>query len=663
MTPDAWHYLSASMVATPNTALTTDNCNGNYNGNIIVYNEAYNSDIDGDGDTDWMDGWQWPYYYDHNAHNLDVAKGYGYYSFNVCDRTVVFKGANTSFNTGDITVTVTNQDDTYMGVDDGYTSTTMPHRGWNFLGNPYPCGLNADEFLNQNSSVIDGTVYFWDEPGNTGFDVEGGDYASYNPTLGASVGGGSGSVLPDKYISIGQAFYVHKTSSSPVSGTVTFNNSMKDAENSYFFGPQQHKQVQRIKLAMTNNQGLYNEIIIGLLDDATDGFDPKYDAYKLEGNPNISFYSIADSIRLIMQAVATIPKTERKDIALGFKTANAGEFVITKKIAENLPDDMYVTLEDTYTSKTVNILKQDYSFYVDEARRYDDRFILHIYYDTKPQVANKIEKITAIEDLANTFVIPKNAFYDPDENDDLTLTLQLNGEDLPSWMRFDAENNTLTIVPKNENVGNYKFRVIATDNAGLSAEQTVPLTVTNVNDAPYVVDSIADYIVDAGIQLTINVAGTFKDVDAGDNLHYYAMMVDNNHLPAWINFDENKMIFTITPTSNDVGNYAIRLVAEDKAGATANCDFTLTVKSSTTNSTVGNSEVKIFPSPSKGKFSIDAPFEEYKYVVISENGQVLLSKTSYSKIVNINLKGIAEGVYTFQIYHKDKIIEKRLIIK
>ncbi len=663
MTSDAWHYLSASMEETPNTALTTDNCNGNYNGNIIVYNEAYNSDMDGDGDTDWMDGWEWPYYYDHNVYNLDVGKGYGYYSFDVCDRTVVFKGTKTSFNTGDITVTVTNQDDTYMGVDDGYSSTTMPHRGWNFLGNPYPCGLNADDFLNENSSVIDGTVYFWDEPGDSGFDVEGGDYASYNPTLGASLGSGSGSVLPDKYISIGQAFYVHKTSSSPVSGTVTFKNSMKETENSYFFSPQPQNEVQRIKLAMTDNQGLYNEIIIGLLDDATDGFDPKYDAYKLEGNPNIAFYSIADSIRLVMQAVPTIQKPERKDIALGFKTGDEGEFVITKKIAEYLPDDMYVTLEDTYTSQTVNILKQDYSFYVDEAGRYDDRFILHIYYDTKPEVANQIENMTATEDLVNTFVIPENAFYDADENDDLTLTLQLDGQDLPTWMRFNSENNTLTAVPKNENVGTYKLKVIATDNAGLSADQIVNLTVENVNDDPFVVDSIADYVIDAGLQLTIDVAGTFEDVDAGDNLHYYAMMADDSNLPTWINFDENKMIFTITPAESDAGVYTIRLVAEDNAGSTANCDFTITVKSSTANSSIANNDVRIYPSPSDGKFSICAPFDSYKYAVVSENGKVILSKKSHSKTVNVDLKGISAGVYTVQIYHENKVVEKRLVIK
>jgi len=63
-------------------------------------------------------------------------------------------------------------------------------------------------------------------------------------------------------------------------------------------------------------------------------------------------------------------------------------------------------------------------------------------------------------------------------------------------------------------------------------------TLTNLNDAPVVVDAISDVSTseDAAFSLMVPV-GTFNDVDAGDSLTYSATLADGTPLPSWLKFD------------------------------------------------------------------------------------------------------------------------------
>ena len=63
-------------------------------------------------------------------------------------------------------------------------------------------------------------------------------------------------------------------------------------------------------------------------------------------------------------------------------------------------------------------------------------------------------------------------------------------------------------------------------------------TLTNLNDAPVVVDAISDVSTseDAPFSLMVPV-GTFNDVDAGDSLTYSATLADGTPLPSWLKFD------------------------------------------------------------------------------------------------------------------------------
>ena len=101
------------------------------------------------------------------------------------------------------------------------------------LGNPYPSELDANDFITANTDAIDGTLYFY-ESGDDTSHVRGlytGGYATYNGTTGVPFSGGK---TPDRYISVGQGFFVFRdvanlggTGTVGTDADIVFNNDQR----------------------------------------------------------------------------------------------------------------------------------------------------------------------------------------------------------------------------------------------------------------------------------------------------------------------------------------------------------------------------------------------------------------------------------------------------
>ncbi len=464
---DAWHYVSTPLTGVTNKVLTENVCGANYNGNVLDYNEAYVG-------SNWLDGWEWSFASPNNDPLL-TTNGYAY--FNVagqCTNMIEFTGASVTLNSGDYTYSVTNQDENWK------PTGTNPHRGWNLVGNPYPSGLNADDFMSTNIGVIDGTVYFWDEVGSTGFDSEGADYAAYNTSGGGVTGTGSGAVVPDQYISCGQAFYVHRTHTDIAGSNVSFTNAMREAENSFFFKKKEkvNPEVPKIKMSVLNSQNMYNEIVVMLVDDATEEVNPKYDGYKPEGNPNLSFYSIKNGSGFIFQGILPVTTNQIKSVPLGINAGIAGKYTFAANLIEYIPDSIGVYLEDTYLNEIVNLRKQkSYSVTINETGRYNDRFVLHFNINHVPYLVTEIPDKTINCEEFSSFNILANSFADEDD-DNLTYSVSLvSGAKLPNWLNFNTTSLTFSGTPSNSDASVYRIRVQAEDNYGAIAYDDFNLTV------------------------------------------------------------------------------------------------------------------------------------------------------------------------------------------
>ncbi len=108
---------------------------------------------------------------------------------------------------------------TFSGIpNDGDYSFTLDQNKFNLIGNPYPSALDAEAFINDNSSEFNGVIYIYNGLSDNSH-VRGNYTGTYNTIVsGVTVGGG-------RYLPIGQAFFV--TKETPGSGTLVFKNSQR----------------------------------------------------------------------------------------------------------------------------------------------------------------------------------------------------------------------------------------------------------------------------------------------------------------------------------------------------------------------------------------------------------------------------------------------------
>jgi hypothetical protein len=270
------------------------------------------------------------------------------------------------------------------------------------LGNPYPSALDADKFLLANSSVLDGTLYFWTHTTNIGIGVSNpgsgvyayssDDYATYNLTGGVGTAGNFiGTVeqtinRPTGKIAAGQAFFMSSQVSVPINSNIVFNNNMRldvnDAimDNSQFFKVNNSTkktntiEKHRVWLNLTNKQGAFKQMLVGYLTGATNGYDSFFDGPSYNGNEFIDFYSISDSEFLAIQGRA-LPFDENDSVPLGYSSAIEGDFSISIDEVDGLLVAQSIYLEDKLNNTIHNLTKEAYTFETSKGT-FDDRFVL-----------------------------------------------------------------------------------------------------------------------------------------------------------------------------------------------------------------------------------------------------------------------------------------------
>ncbi len=299
--------------------------------------------------------------------NLNVGQGYLIYP-----KSTLTKSITGTFNTGTINVTVSATD-----ISGGTPGTVDANEGWNLIGNPYPSPITiktsaANDFIDANSSVIYGNIYFWDDDGTNGSGYGTSDYAVWNGTGYASGGNGT---QPDGIVEPGQAFFVQLKNIG--SGqTVTFTDNMRTQPDAspVYFSYLNEVTFPRFWLNMVSeNKRFFNQILIGFPPEATSGRDDNYDAPKLRGNDSFAFYSLLDHHEMMIQGLAP---ADEADIHLGYECLQEGNYTIALDNYENLSGESLI-LEDCTENRKINLLTEKQYTFRTPAGRFDDRFIVH----------------------------------------------------------------------------------------------------------------------------------------------------------------------------------------------------------------------------------------------------------------------------------------------
>ena len=226
----------------------------------------------------------------------------------------------------------------------------------------------------------------------------------------------------------------------------------------------------------------------------------------------------------------------------------------------------------------------------------------------------------------------------------------------------------LTIAP--EMSGTSDVTVTVTDSEGAETTQMFVVTVTAVNDAPFLVEGIADQMVNASIPLTVTVSSVmgvmFDDIDDA-TLAITVMVEGGGALPAWITIDGDDLI--MEPLIADTGSVVIVVTATDADGATATDTFTVTIDGypvSIDDLGAGRFEVVMYPNPTRGAVNLkfnSTGIYDVKLAVLDITGKIVLRQIySASEQITFDMSDKVSGMYFVQMEVDGKQIVKKLMV-
>ncbi|HSD09176.1 MAG TPA: hypothetical protein VLC96_18185, partial [Flavobacterium sp.] len=266
------------------------------------------------------------------------------------------------------------------------------HGLWHLIGNPYPSALDYNEFIKVNNIAagMSETIYFWvnsSKPNTANTNVnkyKSSDFACYNATGGVSTDNG---IVPDiEYIRSGQGFFVFSDGYAPI----IFKNSMRvGGNNSQFFKLSKKTDIDksRLWLNLTNEEGLFKQILIGYVPGATktdNGVTDSFDGIDFNNNKYVDFYSMHNPHiyyrHLAIQGLPA-PFVDTDEVPLGFmvnlekQPAMASQFKISISHTDGDLVNQPIYLYDKTNNTTNDLRKGGYTFSSVDGT-FDDRFVI-----------------------------------------------------------------------------------------------------------------------------------------------------------------------------------------------------------------------------------------------------------------------------------------------
>jgi hypothetical protein len=228
-------------------------------------------------------------------------------------------------------------------------SYTDDARSYNLVGNPYPSTIDANAFITDNTANIENTLYFWRKTNG----ASGSAYATY--TLGGATTSTPTSAAPNGTIQVGQGFFVKAKSAS----TLNFKNTMRLTNSStQFFRTNMER--NRIWLNLTNTSGVFSQMLVSYMAEATQGVD-SLDGKYINDAP-IALTSIINAGEFTIQG-RPLPFTTTDTVQLGFKTNVDGNYTIALDHVDGLfTGEQAIYLKDNITGNEIDLKVGSYTF-------------------------------------------------------------------------------------------------------------------------------------------------------------------------------------------------------------------------------------------------------------------------------------------------------------
>ena len=274
-----------------------------------------------------------------------------------------------------------------------------------------PSGTPVGNNIGTNSTnVINGALYFWDhfainshnlgayQGGYAVYTLMGGTEAiSTDTRINATLA--VGTKRPERYIPVGQAFFVSAVNDASVTGLtqpivggdILFKNSQRAFQKEIVTGSnsgsvflksgnkskstQAKNEVdtrQKIRLMFDSPNGYHRQLLVGVDENASIDFDLGYEAPLIEDNHEDMYWNLKES-KLIIQAVNNFDRGQK--IPFVMKIAKEGLAVVEINNLENIDTNKNIYIHDLELDTYTNLRETNFSITLSPGE-YKNRFEL-----------------------------------------------------------------------------------------------------------------------------------------------------------------------------------------------------------------------------------------------------------------------------------------------
>ena len=266
------------------------------------------------------------------------------------------------------------------------------------------------------------------------------------------------------------------------------------------------------------------------------------------------------------------------------------------------------------------------------------------------------------EDAANTASVGTISATDADSGTTLNNWSIESGND-DAIFEINTATGEITIADNSsldfETTQTYTLEISVSDGTNTSLPETVIVDINDVNEAP---TALAGENQTVAGEVIATLDGSASTDPEGDELSYYWTAPEGITLS---DINAAQPTFT-TPKLNETTDIEFSLIVNDGEFDSQESIVTVTVELITgINDFSKNSEIIVYPNPSKGEFTIrltETPQNGAMFTLSNLNGQIIHKKTIYQKETWFNLS-LAPGLYLIKIIQDNKVIIKKLLIQ
>jgi phosphotransferase system IIA component len=300
------------------------------------------------------------------------------------------------------------------------TGTNYNVRGFNMIGNPYPCSIDWCEFYTSGSNGITRTNI---SPSIWVFNPVTSQYDTFQAT---SSTGGTATGTASRYIASGQGFFVLATLANPKLVISEYAKVLWNDGNAVNTGvlpagaqltgtsllmsttPQQAVVPQTLRLKLVTDSINFDDIVIGFNSSASAAYDPNEDGRYLAGSnapEGLASFS-SDNVKLAINNLP-LPNLNQEVIRLHVTAIATGTYTFQRADLQAIPQIYDIWLMDKYKKDSLDIRNNStYRFDINRADTTsygDNRFSLVI--RQNPALAVHLLNFTATKATTGSQVV------------------------------------------------------------------------------------------------------------------------------------------------------------------------------------------------------------------------------------------------------------------